>query len=236
MLAVGIGLFFTLSTRSAERVQIDPALEAWWSFDEVQENRVPDLSGHHRDARPAQEWDLKKALVSGKIGKALEFSGRRYLVVPNYRGVTGTKARTVVAWIRTKSNRGVIVRWGQNDFGRMWTFGFIRGRVGVTPRGGYFYMRDPVHDGRWHMVALTLREGHPPSFQNDATLYLDGQVAIIHDIGLLDLWPIRTGSEMEVQIGPGFRGAMDELRIYSRALSADEIEALWKQGQKKNKN
>jgi hypothetical protein len=59
------------------------------------------------------------------------------------------------------------------------------------------------------------------------TLYLDGQVAVIHDIGLLDLWPIDTGNELDVRIGRNFKGLIDDLRIYSRVLSEDEIHALF---------
>jgi len=231
-----IGLFLSFfSIQAAQPAGVDPALEAWWSFDQVQDNKIPDLSGHNRIAKPAQEWDLSKALVPGKVGKALEFPGNRYLIVPGYRGVTGMRARTIVAWIRTSRNRGTIVRWGKNDFGRMWSFGYIRGRIGVSPRGGYFYMKEPTHDGKWHMVAITLKEGNPPRFEDFATLYLDGEVAEIHDIGLLDLWPINTGADMEVRIGENFRGAIDELRIYSRVLSADEIQQLWKEAQKAKK-
>jgi hypothetical protein len=60
------------------------------------------------------------------------------------------------------------------------------------------------------------------------TLYLDGEVAEIHDIGLLDLWPLETGNELNVRIGQGFKGSLDDLRIYDRALSDEEIKVLFK--------
>ena len=60
--------------------------------------------------------------------------------VKDYKGIAGTRTRTVAAWIKTASSKGEIVSWGKEDFGQMFTFGHIRGRVGVTPNGGYLYM------------------------------------------------------------------------------------------------
>jgi hypothetical protein len=122
---------------------------------------------------------------------------------------------------------GEIVSWGTNDFGRMWTFGFVRGRIGVTPHGGYLYMNAETHDDQWHHVAVVVRRAEAPNLYDDVTLFLDGEVAGIHDIGLLDLWPIDTGDELDVRIGRNFKGLIDDLRIYSRTLSEDEIHALF---------
>ena len=41
---------------------------------------------------------------------------------------------------RRRPRKGEIVSWGKEDFGQMFTLGYIRGRVGVTPNGGYLYM------------------------------------------------------------------------------------------------
>ena len=111
----------------------------------------------------------------------------------------------------------------------MFIFGFIpgRGRIGVTPEGGYFYMNDKISDDTWHHVAAVVHEAELPNLHDDVTLYKDGEVAIIHGIGLLDLWPIDTPSGMDVAIGKGFEGVIDDVRIYDRALSDDEIRLLF---------
>ncbi|MFC1635325.1 hypothetical protein ACFL5Z_10830, partial [Planctomycetota bacterium] len=57
--------------------------------------------------------------------------------------------------------------------------------------------------------------------------YKDGQPAEIHDIGLLDLWPVDTGKDIDVRIGRQFIGILDDVRIYDRALSDDEIKAIY---------
>ena len=233
LLAVGAGCGTPLGARAAEAKEA--GLQAWWRFEETAGTQARDSSGRGRDAVCRGDWKLDGHSVPGKAGKALQFDGgNKILIVPGYRGVTGAHARTVYAWVKTRRSRGEIVAWGKNDFGKMWTVGFIRGHVGVSPRGGYYYMRDQIHDGKWHQVAVVLREGDPPWFQTHGKLYLDGEVATVDDIGLLDLWPLVTGEEMEVRIGRGFAGALDELRIYDRALSAEEIKALYQKDQAAN--
>ncbi|MBA7674145.1 hypothetical protein ES703_82352 [subsurface metagenome] len=135
----------------------------------------------------------------------------------------------MAAWIKTKTSKGEIMSWGADDFGKMWIFCFIKGRnrIGVTPDGGYLYINDATHDDKWHHVAAVVQEAELPNLHDDVTLYKDGELAEIHDIGLLDLWPIETGSDLDVRIGRGFKGLIDDVRIYDRALSEDEIKALF---------
>ena len=44
-----------------------------------------------------------------------------------------------------------------------------------------------------------------PNLHDDVTLYLDGAPAEIHDIGLLDLWPIQTGTGIARPHRPGIQ-------------------------------
>ncbi len=206
----------------------DPNLAAWWKFDETGGKTVADASKHQHTAVFGAELSFDGHSAAGRIGKAVRLDGEEdYLVVPKYKGIGGTRPRTLAAWIKTTTAAGEIVSWGTPDFGKMWTLGFIRGRVGVTPHGGYLYMNAETHDDRWHHVAVVVRQAEAPNLYDDVTLYLDGQVAVIHDIGLLDLWPIDTGNELDVRIGRNFKGLIDDLRIYSRVLSEDEIHALF---------
>ncbi len=87
-------------------------------------------------------------------------------------------------------------------------------------------MKPHVNDDKWYHVAVVVADADLPNLHDHVTLYLNGEVAEVDDIGLLDLWPIETGEEIDVRIGRGFQGAIDELRIYERALSAEEIEKI----------
>ncbi len=207
----------------------DPNLAGWWRFDETAGNSAADSSGHKHNGILQGDLSFDKNSAPGKIGKALRFNAKDAIIeVKDYQGVPGTRPRTVAAWIKTASSRGEIVSWGKEDFGQMFTLGYIRGRVGVTPNGGYLYMKAETQDDKWHHVAVVVQRAELPNLYNDVKLYLDGAPAEIHDIGLLDLWPIQTGQELPVRIGRGFTGLMDDLRIYDRSLSDEEIAALFK--------
>jgi len=212
----------------------DTHLVGWWKFDDASGATAADSSKNGRKGALQSGLTFDKDSAPGRMGKALKFDGKEgFVQVTGYKGVAGAAPRTVCAWIKTKAAGGEILSWGQRDFGKMWTFCFIRGRVGVTPKGGYLYMGDATNDDAWHHVAAVVEEAARPNLHDHVKLYKDGEPAKIDDIGLLDLWPIETGSEQDVRIGWKFSGLLDDGRIYDRALSADEIKALWRQGEGK---
>lgn len=207
----------------------DPSLAGWWQFDEDSGQTARDSSGHGRDGTLTGGLSFGESSMPGRIGRALELDGdgERYVRITGYRGVTGTRPRTVAAWIRTERPRGQVLSWGTEEGGRMWIYGFIRSGLGVTPHGGYLYGNSRVHDGAWHHVAVVVEEVELPNLHDHVRLYRNGLPEEIDDIGLLDLWPLDTGSDLEVRIGAGFRGLLDDIRIYERALSAEEIRDLF---------
>ena len=227
-LALAAFVALTAAAEEPATLDTDPNLAARWTFDETSGQTAADASGHKRDATLKGGLSFDKNSVAGRRGKALQFDGEESLVeAEQYKGVVGTRPRTVAAWMKTERSRGQIVSWGADDFGQMFNFGFVRGRVGVTPHGGYLYMNEETHDNEWHHVGAVVTEAELPNLYDDVKLYLDGAPAEIHDIGLLDLWPLQTGSKFNVRIGPGFQGAIDDLRIYDRSLSDDEMKALF---------
>ncbi len=207
----------------------DPHLVGWWKLDDAAGKTATDSSKGGHDGVLEGGLSFEKDSVAGRKGKAVKLDGRGVVEIKGYKGIAGTKPRTVAAWIKTKSSRGEIVAWGTDDFGKMFIFGFIRGRVGVTPSGGYLYISDPSNDDKWHHVVAVVHKGDPPNLHDHVKLYVDGRPAAIHKIGLLDLWPVDTGSEVDVRIGRGFNGQIDDVRIYDRALSVEEVNALFKQ-------
>ena len=206
---------------------VDPHLVGWWKFDEASGTKAADASKHRRAGKLAEGMSFEKHSAPGRLGKALTFDGKSVVEITGYKGVTGTGPRTLAAWIKSKSTRGEIVAWGEEDFGKMFVFGFVRGRVGVRPDGGYLYMNEQINDDKWHHVAVVVEEAELPNLHDDVKLYLDGAPAEIHDIGLLDLWPLETGKELDVRIGRGFQGLIDEVRLYDRAFSREEMKARY---------
>ncbi len=207
----------------------DPHLVGWWKFDDSSGKTAADSSKHNRKGSLKGGLSFEKDSTAGRTGKALKLDGRDdYIQITKYKGVTGTRTRTVAAWIKTENDDGEIISWGTDDFGKMFTFCFIRGRIGIRPNGGYYYMNDPVDDDKWHHVTVVVKEAELPNLHDDVVLYKDGIIAEVHDIGLLDLWPIDTGSDLDVKIGLEFEGLIDDVRIYNRVLSDEEVMALFK--------
>ena len=223
-----MGLFGDSPQKKLEKARAALAGQNWYEalrlFDEVADKITADSSRYKRDGTLQGE----PSLAPGKAGKAIQLDGKESRIeIKDYKGVTGTRPRTVAAWIKTAAAKGQIVSWGTGDFGQMFTFGHIRGRIGVTPDGGYLYMNRETNDDKWHHVAAVVRRAEMPNLHDDVSLYLDGEPAEIHDIGLLDLWPIQTGDKLDVRIGSGLAGSLDDLRIYDRSLSDEEIKALF---------
>jgi uncharacterized protein len=205
----------------------DPHLVGWWKFDETSGTVAADSAkaGHKGLLEGGLSFDTHSA--PGRLGKAIGLDGKKCCIrIVGFKGVTGSGPRTVAAWIKTAAPSGEIVSWGRDEYGRMWTVGFIRSHLGVTPKGGYLYMKARLHDDAWHHVAVVVQEASPPNLHDHVKLYADGEPAEIDDIGLLDLWPIETGDKLDVTIGRRLNGLIDDLRVYDRALSEDEIKAI----------
>jgi hypothetical protein len=219
----------TAAAEPAVTLDTDPNLAGWWRFDETSGKTAADASAHNRDAALKGGLSFGENSVAGRVGRALRLDGEAgHVEVAKYKGVSGTRPRTVATWIKGERPRGRIVSWGTDEFGQMFNFGYVRGRIGVTPHGGYLYINEETHDNEWHHVAAVVQEAELPNLHDDVKLYLDGAPAEIHDIGLLDLWPLETGDELRVRIGQGYRGLLDDVRIYDRALTVEEINAIYR--------
>ncbi|MBC8217538.1 MAG: LamG domain-containing protein [Planctomycetes bacterium] len=224
--------FIATGEDKPKTLDTDPHLVGWWKFDETAGKTAADSSKFKRKGTLKGELSFDKSSADGKIGKALRFGGKDDVVeIKGYKGVTGTKPRTVTAWIKTNKTDGEIISWGENDFGRMFYCRHIRRRIGVTPDGGYLYMKEYTNDDKWRHIGVVVIEAPDdspgPNLHDHVKLYLDGELAIIDDIGLLDLWPLTTGKEIDVRIGRRYIGLLDDLRLYDRALSEDEVKAIY---------
>ena len=217
-----------LADPKAVNLDSDPHLIGWWKLGETAGTTAADSSGQKHAGALEGGLSFDTHSVPGRSGRALKFNGHDSSVrIAGFKAVAGTKPRTVAAWIKTATASGEIVSWGRNEHGQMWIFGHIRGGLGVTPGGGYLYMKPGLNDNAWHHVAAVVRDAALPNLHDNVKLYKDGKPAEIDDIGLLDLWPIETGQMLDVRIGRQWKGLLSDLRIYDRGLSDEEIKALF---------
>lgn len=139
MLRIGIlacALLLTATAQAADKLpplNTAPNLAGWWKFDETAGIAATDSSRHQRSGVLKGDVEFEKASAPGRISNAIRLDGKDAMIeIPKYKGVTGTRPRTVSVWIKTAAAQGEILSWGEEDFGRMFTIGFIRGRIGIT--------------------------------------------------------------------------------------------------------
>jgi len=153
------------------------------------------------------------------------FNGSNYIESDNYKAISGNNDRTIEAWINTSVNNKEITSWGLNSTNQKWVFrlnndGTLRSEV----NGGFKYGTTAIDDGEWHHVAVVFSGTNI----TDALFYVDGnlegtggsQAATVNT-------NTNTGINMRVSRGTNdryFDGIIDEVRVWSTALSATEIQ------------
>jgi hypothetical protein len=143
-------------------------------------------------------------------------------------------------WVRTDwavdSGANATMGWGPNVNQQRWHFKFEAGSGALRTenQGGNNIAGIAVNDGQWHHVASVFPEGG--SVIGDVDHYVDGVLDTTKEGGVDN--PIDTNVDPavapEVMVGGaafnnGFRftiAAIDDVRIYNRALNAEEITAL----------
>ena len=208
----------------------DPALVAWWKLDEGFGTTVVDYSGNNNHGKFTGEVEW----ADGIDGGALRFPSG-WVEMTEYEGVLGTQNRTVTAWINT-TGYGDIVSWGLSTVdGQKWIFcvnhnatNGIFESLRTECAGSRIVGSTVLTDGQWHHVASVLESGGAPTV-NNIKLYVDGQREIISDSQVVDVNTVSDGRK--VWLGEGhhnrmFPGLIDEVRIYEKALTQDEIKLL----------
>ncbi len=216
------------------RVRVDPTLVGHWKLDDVAWGSTPDSSGKGSDGRISGN----PKPVPGKIEGALELDGAGDFVSVAHQPSLNAYPLTASAWFRTTSTfgghtavvnkykAGSMIGWQIHCFQgavRAWYFK-DRGSHAWDGRDGIGGGR--VNDGAWHHAAFVVDA-------SGGRLYLDG-VSIADRAWTGTPGPPATTEDLSLGRYPGdaplFKGAVDDVRIYNRALSAPEVEALFKSG------
>ncbi len=214
-----------------------PGLVAYWMLDDGSGTTALDASGNGN----AGVLVNGPTWTAGIVRQALAFDGVDDHVRVEHAGALDAYPLTVAAWVRTGAKRGVqgiVNKYVANSYNGYQLF-LNAGTVCA------WYFRDAanavydgtdctlgaagVNDGQWHHVAFVV----------DATggrLYVDGAPrasrAWTGTAGpSTTLEPLRLGYYPGLARGSHyFAGALDDVRLYNQALSADDIEALYRAG------
>jgi hypothetical protein len=219
---------FSCKSKSSQ----DPDLVAYWSFDQATAAIAPDETANQLNA-------INKGAVpvDGRIGGALEFDEKSVLQI-DYKPILDDfqKGITVSAWIKkdTASHWNTII---SREIGSGWSeyIGLAvhqnKALFSVDPDGKNYQnvkADETLLPDVWYHLAGT--------FDNETyKLYINGKLIKIgacnSALHFSDQNPLLIGGNSNNQnqsLVDCFKGTIDEVRIYKRALSLAEINQLMK--------
>ena len=194
-------------------------------FDEGEGDTADDGSGTGNDGQITKaKW------VEGKMGKALEFDGTSFVEVPSSDSLEAlVEEMTIAAWIKpelvgsgwqgivTKGNDArehlelLINSAGYIHRAQQFTTGRVHKNVGAA---------GTLSKGEWQHLAVTLKPG-------EWVTYINGEVVDTQTINgnmVPDGLPLVVGDERPMN--RLFQGLIDEVAVFNRALSEDEIKEI----------
>jgi hypothetical protein len=197
----------------------------YWKLDEGQGAVIHDESPFHNHGTVDQpHW------VEGKHGTALQFDGQHIAQIPDAPSLNLPDEVTLAFWLKVTGETGTwqfpVTKYLNENVRR--NYGIYLHNEKLYPcfsasfeRGGYLHTdigsNVPVNDGQWHHIAASYS-----MFEGRARVYVDGKPAVDRpfDEGrmLFAATPLR--------FGIGTLGAIDEVVVYPRALTAEEVSAL----------
>ena len=187
-----------------------------FSFTNTQNSTLIDLDGE------------ATAFVSGMHtsgDRYHDFNGVNYIEADSYKGIDGSNARSCEAWINSTVANKEFTSWGLNSTSQKWNFRIdATGVIRVEVNGGNILGTTLVDDGQWHHVACTFNG----TDVDEVLLYVDGQ---LETISASTPEPVLTNttSGINLRLSRGtnnryFDGIIDEVRVWSTALSQAEIQ------------
>ena len=231
-LAMGVPYCYTVAATNSGGVSADSApacatiptgsaetnLLAYWTFDEGSGATAYDSSGNANTGTV-----VSAAWTGGMVNAALYFDGTAQATVPNAVSLNPLNGITIAAWINSDGwfgNPRILEKGPDNQYRLLDQSGQLMFDViGVTN-----VVTSLPSAGTWHHVAGTYDGA-------SMALYVDGQLAAQQSAG--GTIPVSTNT---LAIGnlPGsgnpfnhFSGSIDDVRIYGRGLTANEVAQLY---------
>ena len=140
----------------------DVNLVGHWRLDEICPGIVVDDSGYEHDGRLRDG----ASFVPGYDNEAVEFDGDNdYVTIDGYKGILGTHAFSVAAWIKTvdpsinDNEQNNIVCWGNSPGRKRVEFRVQSNKIRISHGSGNVQGLTTVNDGEWHHVAATAIDG-----------------------------------------------------------------------------
>jgi hypothetical protein len=220
-----------------------------WRFSEGEGVVAYDSSGNRYDGQiTGPEW------VSGRTGNALSFNGwDDYVNISGTSILNGATQATFMAWVKLASlhddddiftkgkhdlNNASILIWrdevagaGDQKSNKDCLSALIYDGTG----GHYKFIssgNSTLNDTNWHHIAVTFNA----SSNTGLKIYIDGKfnqsgnpvAALVDRIAAVNDQPLIIGKDNDsVDPNQTFNGSIEDVRVYTRALSADEIYGVY---------
>ncbi|MHC4327090.1 MAG: LamG-like jellyroll fold domain-containing protein [Planctomycetota bacterium] len=223
---ISFALFLSMVAESTAQ-DVDPSLVGWWTFDEDTGDVARDKSGNGNDAvlLDGPTWstdpDHRGIMILDGTDDHIYIDGTPY-ELPLYtmaiwfRVDGGSGSRDVLSAKGPTGVNGVLLEiQGGGTLRNLHRFPFASGG------GSNIYSTETYDDGVWHHAATVQTE-------SEMILYVDGQeVGRQPETNLFQgpLGEIWLGT-LDQRMGRMFPGPLDDLRIYNRALSVEEIATI----------
>jgi hypothetical protein len=228
-----------LKSEGIEATQVDNLI-AHWKFDEGSGTTALDSS---TNTRPGTI--VGATYISGRFDGALSFNGASYVFLPdaqsggpNGAGLdVGSRDWTVAAWIKTIGSGMVVTKMGfvggANPDG--WglsvsangTVGAVLHKSGVGTVNIFAGDGATVNDGQWHHIAAVFnRTGSMTRHVDGAPSGTQYNLSSLSGQSIDNAGQLRIGARDQAGDEIYFNGVIDEVRVYARALSVEEIAAL----------
>ncbi|MGO4692994.1 LamG-like jellyroll fold domain-containing protein [Paenibacillus sp. 2TAB26] len=191
-----------------------------WKFDEVSKDGIsPDTLKRNNAIL------TDAAIGSGKVGKALLLNGYlSYATVPNQNLInTGSdfSMSLLVHFNSNYTNRDVVIVQQQGEGGETLLSRRADGRLQSSLGGKTTIGATLIEPKKWYHVALS-REG------DQVKLYVNGAFEAATDDTLLvsNSGDFRIGADREPEVTNAWPGLIDELKIYDKALTDEEMKQV----------
>jgi len=206
-----------------------------WSFGEGGGVTVKDSSVHFNHGTL---MDMPgNCRVADVGGDALEFDGSGYVKILNDLAFQFVDSDySVSLWMKTSGTNEMVLVNRRYALWVTWSAGSERLSFAVNPYlegeyQGWQHARSDsaLNNGKWHHVVGTLENGVPDGVK----MYVDGvlQATPASATGTLDTADILIGRHWIDTADEDYEGLLDEVRIFSGALSSNEVADLYAEGE-----
>ncbi len=202
-------------------------LRGWWAMDFYNSSGIYDNSTYENFGTFKGDLSASR-LVNARRGKGLEFDGGGdYLQIANEGNFDFTNNFTIEAWVKpigSDTYNAIITKFAATSG---WDWILNIGTIRMTARGTSTIdtggQGGNLRDGNWHHIVAVIT---PSGIQQ----YVDGSPLTF----VSGTWTPTT-NDIVPSIGyrsgiTGFNGTMDEVKIYNRALSLEEVRASYNAG------